>query len=482
MVITSIDPTTGTPLETYEALSAEAAATALGEVDRAFQAWRRTDLAERASLLRAVARTLRERVDALAGIMTKEMGKPIAQGRAEVDKCAWVCDYYAEHAAAFLAPEAIGTDARRSLVAYQPLGVVLAVMPWNFPFWQVFRAAAPALMAGNGMALKHASNVPGCALAIEQVIRDAGAPEHLFRTLLVGSAGVAQLIDHPAVRGVTLTGSTPAGRAVAARAGAMLKKTVLELGGSDPYLVLEDADLDRAAESCVVGRLINTGQSCIAAKRFIVPRSILADFERRFVAGMESRTVGDPASEDVDLGPLARHDLRDELHRQVEDSIRAGARLLLGGRVPDSVGAFYPPTVLSDVTKGMPAYEEELFGPVAAIIPVGDEEEAIRVANDNPFGLGAAVFTEDLERGERIATTELEAQVGSPPPLRRDQRLGLWPGTGDVRDPRIRQHQDGLRRLTTLHKLDDERGMIARFAFAAGRLALVPVDLDAGAA
>ena len=409
MVITSIDPTTGTPLETYEALSAEAAAAALAEVDRAFQAWRRTDIAERAGLLRAVARALRERVDALAGLMTKEMGKPITQGRAEVQKCAWVCDYYAEHGAAFLTPEEIVTDARRSLVAYQPLGVVLAVMPWNFPLWQVFRAAVPALMAGNGMALKHASNVPGCALAIEQVIRDAGAPEHLFRTLLVGSAGVARLIDHPAVRGVTLTGSTPAGRAVAAHAGAMLKKTVLELGGSDPYVILEDADLDRAAETCVAGRLINTGQSCIAAKRFIVVRPVLAAFERRFVAGMASKTMGDPAGEDVDLGPLARHDLRDELHRQVEDSIHAGARLLLGGRIPDSAGAFYPPTVLSDVTKGMPAYEEELFGPVAAIIPVGDEEEAIRVANDSPFGLGAAVFTRDLERGERIATTRLEA-------------------------------------------------------------------------
>ncbi|NNG16665.1 MAG: NAD-dependent succinate-semialdehyde dehydrogenase, partial [Gemmatimonadales bacterium] len=362
-----------------------------------------------ARLLRAIARTLRDRTDPLAGLMTREMGKPIVQGRAEVDKCAWVCDYYAEHGSAFLTPEEVATDARRSLVAYQALGVVLAVMPWNFPLWQVFRAAAPALMAGNGMALKHASNVPGCALAIEQVIRDAGAPQHLFRTLLVGSAGVAQLIEHPAVRGVTLTGSTPAGRAVAAHAGAMLKKTVLELGGSDPYVILEDADLDRAAESCVAGRLINTGQSCIAAKRFIVPRPILTEFEQRVARGMAAKTMGDPAGEDVDLGPMARHDLRDELHRQVEDSIRAGARLLMGGRIPDSAGAFYPPTVLSDVTKGMTAYEEELFGPVAAIIPVEDEEEAIRVANDSPFGLGAAVFTQDLERGERIATTEVDA-------------------------------------------------------------------------
>lgn len=409
MSITSIDPTTGSPLQTYDTLSAEAAALALTEVDRAFRAWRRTDLAERAGLLRAVARTLRERVDALADLMAKEMGKPVAQGRAEVEKCAWVCEFYAEHSAAFLAPQEIATDARRSLVSYQPLGIVLAVMPWNFPLWQVFRAAAPALMAGNAMALKHASNVPGSALAIEQVIRDAGAPEDLFRTLLVGSAGVAGLIEHRAVRGVTLTGSTPAGRAVAAHAGAMLKKTVLELGGSDPYVVLEDADLDRAVESCVAGRLINNGQSCIAAKRFCVPRSILDQFEQRLVAGMAAKTMGDPAQEGVDLGPLARHDLRDELHRQVEDSIGAGARLLLGGQIPDSPGAFYPATVLSDVSKGMPAYDEELFGPVAAVIPVADEAEAIRVANDSVFGLGAAVFTQDLERGERVATEQLEA-------------------------------------------------------------------------
>jgi succinate-semialdehyde dehydrogenase/glutarate-semialdehyde dehydrogenase len=409
MRITSIDPTTGTPIEIYEALSAAAAALALEEVDRASRAWRRTAMAKRASLLRTIAQTLRERADPLAALMTREMGKPIAQGRAEVDKCAWVCEYYAEHGSAFLTPEEVKTDARRSLVAYEALGVVLAVMPWNFPLWQVFRAAAPALMAGNGMALKHASNVPGCALAIEQVIRDAGAPEHLFRTLLVGSEGVAQLIEHPAVRGVTLTGSTPAGRAVAARAGVMLKKTVLELGGSDPYVILEDADLDRAVESCVAGRLINTGQSCIAAKRFIVPRPILEEFEQRLARGMAAKTMGDPAAEEVDLGPMARHDLRDELHRQVEDSIRAGARLLLGGRIPESAGAFYPPTVLSDVTKGMPAYQEELFGPVAAIIPVADEEEAIRVANDSPFGLGAAVFTRDLARGERIAMSELDA-------------------------------------------------------------------------
>jgi len=409
MTITSIDPATGNTLDTYQATSAAAAAAVLDQIGRAQQAWRESPMTERAQLLTAVAHALRREAVPLARLMAAEMGKPVAQGKAEVEKCAWVCEYYAERGPDFLAPEQIGTDARRSFVAYRPLGVILAVMPWNFPFWQVFRAAAPALMAGNGMALKHASNVPGCALAIERLWREAGAPDHLFRTLLIGSGDVAGVIGHPAVRGVTLTGSTPAGRAVAREAGTRLKKTVLELGGSDPYVILEDADLDRAAEACVTGRLINTGQSCIAAKRFIVPRAILAEFERRMVAGMASKTMGDPAEESVDLGPLARHDLREELHRQVERSVAAGARLLLGGRIPTSPGAFYPPTVLSSVTKGMPAYEEELFGPVAAIIPVADEDEAITVANDTVFGLGAAVFTSDIERGELIATTRLEA-------------------------------------------------------------------------
>ncbi len=272
MTITSIDPTTGNTLETYQTLSAAAAAAVLDQMDRAQQAWRECAMGERALLLSKTGQALRREAVPLARLMAAEMGKPVAQGKAEVEKCAWVCEYYAEQGPDFLAPEHIATDARRSFVAYRPLGVILAVMPWNFPFWQVFRAAAPALMAGNGMALKHASNVPGCALAIERLWREAGAPDHLFRTLLIGSADVAGVIGHPSVQGVTLTGSTPAGRAVAREAGTRLKKTVLELGGSDPYVILEDADLDRAAEACVTGRLINTGQSCIAAKRFIVPR------------------------------------------------------------------------------------------------------------------------------------------------------------------------------------------------------------------
>jgi succinate-semialdehyde dehydrogenase/glutarate-semialdehyde dehydrogenase len=355
------------------------------------------------------AALLRERRDALARLMAVEMGKPLAQGRAEADKCALVCEYYAEHAESFLAPETVASDAARSFVTFRPLGVVLAVMPWNFPLWQVFRFAAPALMAGNAGVLKHASNVCGTALAIGEVFRHAGLPAGLFRTLLVSSARVGEMIDAREVAAVTLTGSTPAGRAVAARAGAALKKTVLELGGSDPYLVLEDADLDLAAETCAASRLINSGQSCIAAKRFIVVESVRAEFERRFVERMAARRVGDPLEGGVDVGPQARRDLRDELHGQVERTVRAGARVLLGCARPEGPAAFYPPSVLTDVRPGMPAADEELFGPVAAILPVQDEADAVRVANQSVFGLGAAVFTRDAARGERIAAEALEA-------------------------------------------------------------------------
>jgi succinate-semialdehyde dehydrogenase/glutarate-semialdehyde dehydrogenase len=359
--------------------------------------------------MRRAAAILRDRSQAYADLMATEMGKPLAQGKAEVEKCAWACDYYAEHAERFLAPEAVPTDATKSFVAFEPLGVVLAIMPWNFPFWQVFRFAAPALMAGNAAVLKHASNVSGCALAIEEVFRDAGFPPHLFRTLIVGSARVKAIIEHAAVRAVMLTGSTPAGKAVAAQAGAVVKKTVLELGGSDPYVVLEDADLDLAVETCVASRLINAGQSCIAAKRFIVVRPLVAEFTERFVELMRGKRMGDPLEAGVDLGPLARRDLRDHLHRQVTRSESRGARLLLGGRRPKGDGAYYPPTVLAGVAKGMPAYDEELFGPAAAIIEARDEPDAIRIANDSPFGLGAAVFTRDVARGARIATEELAA-------------------------------------------------------------------------
>ena len=341
--------------------------------------------------------------------MAIEMGKPITQGRAEVEKCAWVCDYYAEEAIVHLKPETVVTDAPKSYITYQPLGVILAVMPWNFPFWQVLRFVAPCLMVGNGGVLKHASNVPGSALAIEEVFHEAGFPKNLFRTLLVGSQQVDSIIENPIIKAVTLTGSASAGRAVASKAGKMLKRSLLELGGSDPYIILEDANVEEAVFTCVSSRLINSGQSCIAAKRFIVVESQRAKFEELYVYNMKNRKMGDPLSEDVSVGPQARHDLRDELHEQVEGSISKGAKVLLGGNIPEGDGAFYPPTVLTDVKKGMPAYEEELFGPVAAIITVKDESEAIRVANDTPFGLGAAIFTADIERAERIATQEIEA-------------------------------------------------------------------------
>jgi succinate-semialdehyde dehydrogenase/glutarate-semialdehyde dehydrogenase len=408
-MIETINPATGERLATYSQTAPDEVTRVLERVHGAFTSWRATTIDVRAPLMRRAAQGLKAHAEVYAKLMAREMGKPLAQGRAEAEKCAWVCEYYADHAADYLAPIPAGTDASKSYVAFQPLGVVLAVMPWNFPFWQVFRFAAPTLMAGNAAVLKHASNVTGCALAIESVFREAGFPTDLFRALILKSSRVKDVIGSPVVRAVTLTGSGPAGRAVAAEAGQALKKTVLELGGSDPYLILEDADLDLAAQTCVNARLINSGQSCIAAKRFIVVRSVREEFERRFVELMRAKRVGDPFEPDVEVGPQARVDLRDDLHRQVAQSVAAGARLLLGGEVPGAPGAFYPPTVLTDVRPGMPAYDDELFGPVAAIIAVEDEAEAIRVANDSPFGLGAAVFTRDVARGEQIARDQLEA-------------------------------------------------------------------------
>ncbi|UCG85278.1 MAG: NAD-dependent succinate-semialdehyde dehydrogenase [Gemmatimonadota bacterium] len=409
MPITAINPATGAVIREYQEIPARVAAEAVDQSHQAFLEWRQTSFAERSQVMRSAARILREGAGDYARLMAEEMGKPITQGRAESEKCAWVCDHYAEHAETFLAPETVETDASKSYVAFKPLGVVLAVMPWNFPFWQVFRFAAPALMAGNVGVLKHASNVPGCALAIEDVFRQAGLPANVFRTLLIGSKRVDAIIEHPVVRAVTLTGSTPAGRSVARKAGEVLKKTVLELGGSDPYVVLSDADVEAAASTCVASRLINSGQSCINAKRFVVVASQRERFEQLFVEEMKAAKVGDPLAADTEVGPQARSELRDELHEQVESSIDKGARCLLGGSLPEGPGAFYPPTVLTDVRKGMPAFDEELFGPVAAIIAVPDDEAAIQVANDSSFGLGAAVFTADVERGEQIAADRLEA-------------------------------------------------------------------------
>jgi len=405
----SIDPRTGTVLRRFPETPPAEVAEVVARCHAEFLRWRERSIVERAAPMRRAARLVRELRDELSTVIVEEMGKPITEARAEIDKCAWVCEYYADHAERFLAREVIATDASASFVAFRPLGVVLAVMPWNFPFWQVFRFAAPALMAGNGALLKHASNVPACALAIESLFREAGFPDDLFRSVLIGSARIDELLAHPAVVAATLTGSTPAGRAIASRAGELLKKTVLELGGSDPYVVLEDADLDVAVPACVVGRMINGGQSCIAAKRFLVSAAVAPEFERRVVEAMAAKRMGDPMDDATELGPMARRDLRDELHDQVARSARLGARLVLGGEVPAGEGAYYPPTVLADVRPGMPAFDEETFGPVAAIVPCRDDDDAVRLANATPFGLGAAVFTRESARGEAIAEHRLDA-------------------------------------------------------------------------
>lgn len=405
----SINPVDGTLIATYDRSTPADVAAHIAAADQAQRQWAQTELTDRAGLMLKLAQVLEDRTDDLAMLMALEMGKPVTEGRAEVAKCAWACRYYAEEAERILADRQIATERTASYVAIRPIGVILAVMPWNFPLWQVIRFVAPALMAGNGAILKHASNVTGCALAIDEMVMGAGFPDGLFRTVVVPSSGVSEIIDNPLIRAVTLTGSDAAGRAVAGRAGARLKKTVLELGGSDPYLILEDADLDLAIDMCATSRLINGGQSCIAAKRFIVHESIAAEFTTRLASAMDAYAVGDPTDEATRIGPMARVDLRNELHDQVRRSIELGARLVTGGATPPGPGSFYPPTVLADVTQTMPVYREETFGPVAAVITVAGEEEAIAVANDSPFGLGAAVFTRDVERGEQIARDRIEA-------------------------------------------------------------------------
>jgi succinate-semialdehyde dehydrogenase/glutarate-semialdehyde dehydrogenase len=408
MSIQSVNPTTGELLETFAETSREEIDRILERAHAAFLEWRRRPVAERGDRMRAAVRILRERNGAYARTMALEMGKPLAQGEAEVEKCAWACDFYAENAEHYLAEQPRETDAARSYVRFDALGPLLAIMPWNFPFWQVFRFAAPALMAGNAAVLKHASNVPRCAVEIEGIFREAGFPEGLFRTVLVGPRAVSAIIADPRIRAVTLTGSDRAGAEVAAQAGRELKKTVLELGGSDPFIVLDDADLQRAARAAADARLVNSGQSCIAAKRFIVVEGIADRFLERFVAEMRSRTMGDPLEHGTQVGPQARHDLRAALHRQVEASVARGARLLLGGRLPGGPGAFYPPTVLAAVHRGMPAFDEETFGPVAAVVRARDEVDALRIANDSAFGLGASLWTADRRCAERLAA-EIEA-------------------------------------------------------------------------
>lgn len=408
-MIQSINPANLQLIKTYHSMLPSEVNNIIDLTADAFEKWKETSFSHRSNLMMKAAQVLKAKREEYSELMTLEMGKPISQSKAEVEKCAWVCEYYADNTEKFLKDELIQTDASKSFVTYQPLGTVLAVMPWNFPFWQVFRFAAPGLMAGNAGILKHASNVSGCALAIEEVFREAGFPENLFRTILVPSSQMEAVIKNERIKAVTLTGSVPAGKAVAKTAGSVLKKTVMELGGSDPYIILEDADLEMASETCVNARLINAGQSCIAAKRFIVVEKVYDEFEKLFVAKMKIKKMGNPFDESNHIGPQASVLLRDELHQQVVKSVELGAKLLLGGEIPETVGAWYPPTVLSNVKKGMPAYDEELFGPVAAIIKVKDENQAIEFANDSIFGLGAAVFTRDYERGEKIAAEKLQA-------------------------------------------------------------------------
>ncbi len=406
----SVNPATGAVLETFEDTTPVEIERILGQAWDAFLQWRHCAVPERRRRMDGLARLLRGHRADYARTMALEMGKPIAQGEAEVDKCAWACDYYAEHGEAFLAEQPRQTDASRSYVRFDPLGVVLAVMPWNFPFWQVFRFAAPALMAGNAAILKHAPNVPRCALQIEAAFREAGFPEGLFRCVFVGVETVPAIIADYRIRAVTLTGSGRAGSSVAEHAGREIKKSVLELGGSDPFIVLEDADLPRAAAVAAQARLVNSGQSCIAAKRFIVAEGAADRFIELLVAEMNARNMGDPLSRETQLGPQARHDLRAALHRQVEESVARGARALIGGRLPAGPGAFYPPTVLVGVAEGMPAFDEETFGPVAAVMRARDEDHALRLANTSRFGLGASIWTDDRKRAESLAR---DLEVGS---------------------------------------------------------------------
>jgi acyl-CoA reductase-like NAD-dependent aldehyde dehydrogenase len=410
MTIESVNPATEELLATFEPLGQDGIERALGGATAAFGRWRRTPFAERGDLLHSTASCLRQHKERVAGLVTAEMGKPIVEAEAEIEKCAWNCDYYADNGEAFLASKAVQTNARESYVAFEPLGTILAIMPWNFPFWQVFRFAAPALMAANVVLLKHASNVPQCAMAIEEVFRSAGSPPGVFQTLLTPGSAMQPLIEDVRVRAVTLTGSDDTGARVAEASGRALKKTVLELGGSDPFIVLEDADVRAAAETAVRARNQNAGQSCIAAKRFIVVEAVADEFERLLINGTAALRVGDPLERDTQVGPLARPDLRDALEDQVERSVTAGARVATGGQRLQRRGYFYAPTVLTEVAPEMPVAREETFGPVAAVIRAKDSQEAIAIANDSHFGLGASLWTRDTSEGTELAR---ELETGS---------------------------------------------------------------------
>ncbi len=381
----------------------------------AFSQWKETDYEEKAAILMKIADNLEAEKDKAAELMAIEMGKPVTQGIAEVEKSAWVCRHYAENAAKMLENRIIETEATKSYVTFNPIGVIYAIMPWNYPFWQVFRFAAPNLMAGNTAILKHAPNVPQCSKMIYDIFRRAGLPEGVFEHILISQRSVPsvskEIISHPHIAGVTLTGSSAAGASVAEMAGKNLKKTVLELGGSDPYIVFADADLQNAVDSCVIARMNNTGQTCIAAKRFLVDKKIEDDFISLFVERAKRFMPGNPLNPNTNMGPMARKDLQLTVHAQTLESVRNGAKLLIGGKLPDDKGFFYPPTVLTDVSPDSPSFKEEIFGPVASITAFSDENEAIELANKTNFGLGAAVFSSDIEKAEYIAAKKLEAGV-----------------------------------------------------------------------
>ena len=403
MKLVSVNPMTGETIREYEKWTHDEVSKVIGHVHDGWLGWRNTSFSERAHLMSALAAKLHDNKEELAHTITLEMGKPINESRAEIDKCAWASDYFAENAETFLHIETLGSDAHKSYVRFDPLGVILAIMPWNFPFWQVFRFAVPAIMAGNAVVLKHASNTMWSALTIEELFLEAGFPESLFRSLLIGSEAIPKIIVDGRIAGVTLTGSLEAGKAVAKIAGEALKKTVLELGGSDPFIVLSDSDIELAAKNAVRSRTLNAGQSCIAAKRFILEKPIASEFLERFQNRMEALVVGDPLSENTDIGPLARMDLRDGLQRQVAESLAMGANLLSGGNALNGPGAFYRPTILTDIKQRMPAYYQELFGPVAAVILAENAEDAMNKANDTDFGLGASIWTGNVSRAEALA-------------------------------------------------------------------------------
>ena len=403
MPLVSTNPATETEIDRYALHTDREVEQRLTQATSGFAVNRERSFAERAARLERAAELLDDKAPSLGALMTEEMGKPLPQAQAEAEKCAWVCRYYAEHGADALADEPVETSAQKSYVTYEPLGPILAVMPWNFPFWQVFRFGAPTLMAGNVVLLKHAPNVTGCAEAIADVLREAGFADHELQVLRVDEETVGDVLGDRRVRGATLTGSVPAGAAVAQQAAAHIKPTVLELGGSDPFIVCADADLDEAASVGCTARMQNNGQSCIAAKRFIVERAVLDDFQERLVDAVEALTIGDPTDEQTDVGPMARPDLRDQVHDQVERAIGEGAVAVTGGHTLERDGFFYAPTVLADVDPGTVAFDEEIFGPVASIVAADNPEHAVALANDTRFGLGGSIFTEDLEKGERMA-------------------------------------------------------------------------------